>query len=50
MLGADYARGKWLVGLALAQSEGEGDYRDTGIDPRPASQTCPDDAADGLLR
>ena len=35
MLGADYARGKWLVGLALAQSEGEGDYRDTGIDPRP---------------
>ncbi len=48
MLGADYARGKWLVGLALAQSEGEGDYRDTGIDPRPASQTCPDDAADGL--
>ena len=48
MLGADYARGKWLVGLALAQSEGEGDYRDTGIDPRPASQTCPADAADGL--
>ena len=44
MLGADYARGKWLVGLALAQSEGEGDYRDTGIDPRPASQTCPSDA------
>ena len=44
MLGADYARGKWLVGLALAQSEGEGDYRDTGIDPRPASQTCPADA------
>ena len=47
MLGADYARGKWLVGLALAQSEGEGDYRDTGIDPRPASQTCPADAEDG---
>ena len=47
MLGADYARGKWLVGLALAQSAGEGDYRDTGIDPRPASQTCPADAEDG---
>ncbi len=44
MLGADYARSKWLVGLALAQSEGEGDYRDTGIDPRPASQSCPSDA------
>ena len=50
MLGADYARGKWLVGLALAQSEGEGDYRDTGIDPRPASQTCPDDADAELCR
>ncbi len=48
MLGADYARGKWLVGLALAQSEGEGDYRDTGIDPRPASQTCPDGVDSGL--
>ncbi len=50
MLGADYARGKWLVGLALAQSEGEGDYRDTGIDRRPASQTCPDDADAELCR
>ena len=50
MLGADYARGKWLVGLALAQSEGEGDYRDTGIDPRPASQSCPDDADAELCR
>ncbi len=48
MLGADYARGKWLVGLALAQSEGEGDYRDSDVAPRPDSQTCPADAADGL--
>ncbi len=45
MLGADYARGKWLVGLALAQSTGEGDYRDTGVDPRPDGQSCP--AIDG---
>ncbi len=44
MLGADYARGKWLVGLALAQSAGEGDYRDTDVAPRPASQSCPADA------
>ena len=44
MLGADYARGKWLVGLALAQSEGEGDYRDSDVAPRPASQSCPSDA------
>ena len=47
MLGADYARGKWLVGLALAQSEGEGDYRDTDVAPRPASQSCPSDAEGG---
>ncbi|MXY38602.1 MAG: hypothetical protein F4Y62_02200 [Rhodospirillaceae bacterium] len=30
MLGADYARGKWLVGLALAQSSAEGDYAALG--------------------
>ena len=40
MLGADYARGKWLIGLALAQSDGEGDYRDTKAMPRPPSQFC----------
>ena len=50
MLGADYARGPWLVGLALAQSAGEGDYRDTPASdpPRPSSQTCPD-GVDGPL-
>ena len=48
MLGADYARGKWLVGLALAQSAGEGDYRDTGTAPRPGGQGCPD-GGDGPL-
>ncbi len=31
MLGADYARGTWLIGMALMQSTGEGSYRD--IDP-----------------
>ena len=46
MLGADYARGNWLVGLALMQSAGEGGYADT--DPRPhaasraLSQICAD--------
>ena len=39
MLGADYARGKWLVGLALMQSSGEGGYADTGIGTEP----CPED-------
>ena len=48
MLGADYARGKWLVGLALAQSEGEGDYRDSDVSPRPDGQSCPDGVDSGL--
>ena len=48
MLGADYARGKWLVGLALMQSSGEGGYADRAASPRPASQTCPEDADESL--
>ena len=40
LLGADYARGRWLIGLALAQSAGEGEYRDTKTTPRPPSQLC----------
>ena len=46
MLGADYARGRWLIGLALAQSDGEGDYRDTDVMSRAASQDCPAEAAE----
>ncbi len=30
MLGADYARGNWLVGLALARSSADGDYAAPG--------------------
>ena len=48
LLGADYARDGWLVGLALAQSEGEGAYRDTKTALRPASRACPGDAQDRL--
>ena len=45
LLGADYARGRWLIGLALAQSAGEGEYRDTKTTPRsPSQQACPADA------
>ncbi len=40
MLGADYARGNWLVGLALMQSAGEGGYRDTKPKSRAMSQLC----------
>ncbi len=46
MLGADYARGNWLVGLALMQSAGEGGYRDTGprrdAASRALAQMCKD--------
>ena len=36
MLGADYARGNWLLGMALMQSSGEGGYRDTD----PGENVC----------
>ena len=36
LLGADYARDRWLVGLALAQSSAEGDYTAEG------PSVCPD--------
>ena len=42
MLGADYARGTWLLGMALMQSTGEGDYNDTKVMPRAVSQMCED--------
>ena len=38
MLGADYARGNWLAGMALMQSSGEGGYADRESGP----QHCPD--------
>jgi len=50
MLGADYARGKWLVGVALMQSAGEGGYRDTKATPRPSSQDCRPDGPAPLCR
>ena len=43
MLGADYARGRWLAGMALMRSSGEGGYQDTGNGP----QHCPD-VGDGM--
>ncbi len=36
LLGVDYARGTWLLGLALIKSDGDGDYRDTD----PAENVC----------
>ena len=41
MLGADYARDNWLIGLALLQSSADGSYVDTEIMPRPEGQICP---------
>ena len=37
MLGADYARGRWLAGLIVMQSSGEGGYADSGT----GSVRCP---------
>ena len=44
MLGADYARGRWLVGMALMRSSGEGGYRDTD----PGGNVCADLDMDGV--
>ena len=41
MLGADYARQSWLIGMALLQSTGKGSYADTDVTPRPEGQACP---------
>ena len=35
MLGVDYARNNWLVGMALTQSLGSGGYRGSGTGARP---------------
>ena len=47
MLGADYARGRWLVGLALARSAGEGGYRDAEPEG-PGPGVGADDDAGGM--
>ena len=60
MLGADYARGNWLAGMALMQSGGEGGYRDTdpgenvcarddmvGVDPETRKDLCDRAIRDG---
>ena len=41
MLGADYGRDRWLLGLALLQSSADGSYADTDVTPRPEGQICP---------
>ena len=40
MLGADYARDRWLAGLALAQSRGEGGYAGAGSGKVESSLTA----------
>ena len=43
MLGVDYARDRWLLGMALLQSSGKGSYADSDVMPRPEGQICPED-------
>ncbi len=40
LLGTDYAKDNWLVGLTLIQSDGEGSYTDTDTDNRVPEQLC----------
>ncbi len=40
LLGTDYAKDNWLVGLTLIQSDGEGNYTDTDTDNRIPEQIC----------
>ena len=40
MLGVDYARDHWLVGMALMRSNGKGGYRDSETKLRAASSAC----------
>ena len=42
MLGADYGRDRWLLGLALLHASGKGSYADTDVMPRPEGQICPE--------
>ena len=54
MLGADYARGNWLIGLALTQSSSEGSYAamtDVGVDlPCPPVEGETPVLCDGAVR
>ncbi len=50
MLGADYARGKWLVGLALTQSTSDGKYAAIGDNPCPEVDGEVPDLCDGAVR
>ncbi len=40
LLGTDYAKDNWLVGLTLIQSDGEGSYTDTDTSNRVPEQMC----------
>ncbi len=49
LLGADYARGPWLLGMALAESEGRSSYADTGTSaPDAAAFAVPAGVPGGL--
>ena len=50
MLGADYARGKWLIGLALTQSTSEGKYAAIGDNPCSETNAATPVRCDGAVR
>ena len=50
MLGADYARGDWLIGLALTQSSSEGEYAALGDNPCSETNGETPVLCDGAIR
>ena len=50
MLGADYARGDWLFGLALIQSTADGEYASSEDNPCPAVDGEAQVLCDGAVR
>ena len=50
MLGADYARGGWLIGLALTQSASEGTYAGEGAPGCPEVDGVVPERCDGAVR
>ncbi len=50
LLGADYARGDWLFGLALTQSTSDGSYASTGDNPCSTTNAPTPVRCDGAVR
>ena len=50
LLGADYARGDWLLGLALTQSAGKGSYAERGTGAQECPEAMDESLCNGTVR